>query len=154
MSIWYRKVCKDLGNLPDCIDHFEAEYLDAKKELTLRGKSIERHGSELPGIVEHRYGQLQELEAILEHLNIELRKKKTATFRKYLEHYNKALSSRDADKFAEGDVAVVDMALLVNEFSLVRNKFLGILKGIDQKGWMIGHITKLRAAGLDDAAVD
>lgn len=154
MSAWYRKVCKDLSNLPDCIDYYEQEYAEAKQTLSLRGKSIERHGSELPGIVEHRFGQLQEIEAILEYLNIELRKKKTAVFRKYLEHYNKALSSRDADKFAEGDVDVVDMALIVNEFALVRNKFLGILKGIDSKGWMIGHIVKLRASGLDDASVD
>jgi hypothetical protein len=154
MSIWYRKVCKDLSNLPDCIDYYEAEYANAQKTLSLKGMSIERHGSELPGIVEHRFGQLQEIEAILEYLNIELRKKKTAVFRKYLEHYNKALSSRDADKFAEGDVDVVDMALIVNEFALVRNKFLGILKGIDSKGWMIGHIVKLRAAGLDDVSID
>jgi hypothetical protein len=84
MSIWYRKVCKDLANLPDCIDYFEQEYAEAQKTLSLRGKSIERHGSELPGIVEHRFGQLQEIEAILEYLNIELKKKKTAVFRKYL----------------------------------------------------------------------
>ena len=154
MSYWYRKVTRDLSELPDCIDHFELEYEDAKKELSLRGKSIERHGSELPGIVEHRFGQLQEIEAILEHLNIELRKKKNAAFRKYLEHYNKTLSSRDADKFADGDIDVVDMALIINEFALVRNKFLGVLKGIDSKGWMIGHITKLRAAGLDDVSID
>lgn len=151
MSNWYYKVTRDLTKLPDCIDYFENEIVEAKKELTLRGKSLERHGSDLPGITEHRFSQLQEIEAILEYLNVQLRKTKTKVFRKFLEHYNKALTSRDADKFAEGDVEVVDMALLVNEFAMLRNKFLAVTKGLDQKSYMIGHITRLRCAGLDDA---
>jgi len=152
MSRWYYQVSRDLSKLPDCIDYYEAEIIEAKKELTIRGgKSLETHSSELPGVTELRFGQLQEIEAILELLNIELRKTKTKVFRKFLEHYNKALSSRDADKFAEGDVEVVDIALLVNEFAMVRNKFLAVTKGLDQKSYMIGHITRLRCAGLDDA---
>jgi hypothetical protein len=37
----------------------------------------------LPGITEHRFNQLQEIEAILEHLNIELRRERSKVFRKY-----------------------------------------------------------------------
>ena len=48
----------------------------------------------------------------------------------------------------------INMSLLVNEFALLRNKFLGISKGLDTKNWMIGHITRLRCAGLDDVTVD
>lgn len=154
MSKWYYSVSRDLSKLPDCIDYFEQELLDARKDLSVKGKSLEKHGSELPGIVEHRFGQLQEIEAILEYLNIEFRKVKSASFKKFLEAYQRQLSSRDADKYADGDVDVVNMAILVNEFALLRNRYLGLLKGIDQKGWMLGHITKLRAAGLDDAQVD
>ncbi len=79
---------------------------------------------------------------------------RTTKFKKFLESYNKTLSSRDAEKYVDGEVDVVDMTLLVNEFALLRNKFLGIIKGLDQKGWMLGHITKLRCAGLDDAQVE
>lgn len=150
---WYRAIQGDISLIPDCIDHFMNELNDAREDLSLRGKTIEKHGSELPGIVEHRFNQLQEIEAILEFLNIEYKKVKTKVFRTYLESYNRQLTSRDADKFAEGDPEVVDMAVLVNEFALVRNKYHGLLKGIDQKGWMIGHITKLRAAGLEDTQI-
>ena len=83
----------------------------------------------LPGFVELRFGQLQEIEAILEHLNIQLRKKRSEYLRKYLESYNKALSSRDAEKYADGEAEVVAISELINQVALLRNKFQGITKG-------------------------
>jgi len=153
VSQWYRKVTNDLTQIDPCITHYEKEWGDARLELTMRTKTIEKHESELPGIIEYRFNQLQEIEAILEYLNIELRKVTAAKFRKYLENYNKQLSSADAKKYAEGDSEVVDMALLTNEFALLRNKYLGVMKGLDTKGFMLGHVTKLRVAGLDDAMI-
>jgi len=153
VSQWYRKVSKSLTAIGPCIDHYEIEVEAARTELSMRTKTIEKHESELPGIIEHRFNQLQEIEAILEYLNIELRKITAKKFREFLEHYNKQLSSADAKKYAEGDVDVIDMALLVNEFALVRNKYLGVMKGLDTKGFMLGHVTKLRVAGLDDAMI-
>lgn len=153
MSLWYRKVTKSLAEIGPCIDYYELEIDTARTELTMRTKTIEKHEAELPGIIEHRFNQLQEIEAILEFLNIEHHKLTSKKFREFLEHYNKTLSSADAKKYAEGDVDVVNMALLVNEFALVRNKYLGIMKGLDTKGFMLGHVTKLRVAGLDDAMI-
>lgn len=153
MSNWFRIVTEDITKIPDCIEYFEAEAESARKDLSLKGKTIERHSAEMPGIVEHRFSQLQELEAILEFLNIEYRKVKTSAFKKFLEAYNRSLSSRDADRYADGDPDVIAMALLVNEFALVRNKFISITKGLDQKSWMIGHVTKLRTAGLEDVEI-
>lgn len=147
---WYRAVQRDLSVIPDCIDFYMNELDESKGDLNLKSKTMEQHSADLPGIVEHRFNQLQEIEAILEYLNIEQRRIKTRIFRKYLEAHNRQLSSRDADKFADGDPEVVDMAILVNEFALVRNKYHGLLKGIDQKGWMIGHIVRLRVAGMED----
>jgi hypothetical protein len=153
MTIWYQKVIADINKIPDCIDYFEKEYLDAKHELSLKVKSIERHGSELPGIVEHRYSQLQELESILEFLNIELKKLRSSTFKRFLENYQRSLTSRDCEKYVDGDNDVVIMTLLVNEVALMRNKFLSISKGLENKGWMISHIVKLRSAGLEDIVI-
>ena len=73
MINWYGLVSKDLGKLPDCIDYYLKELDEARKEAGLSG-NIERNASQIPGVVEHRFNQLQEIEAILEHLNIELRK--------------------------------------------------------------------------------
>lgn len=153
MAGWYNKVKADLSNIVDAIAHFERELEDAKFETSLKG-NLERNSRESPGIVAFRFAQLQEVEAILEHLNIELRRTQRAKYRKYLEHYNKILSSRDAEKFADGEDDVIDMEHIVNEFALVRNKYLALMKGLETKQFQISNITKLRTAGMEDISLD
>jgi hypothetical protein len=152
MSLWYSKVSKDIAHLPDCIEHFYKEIEIARREVRIHG-NVEKAASSLPGIVEQRFNQLQEIEAILEYLNIELRRVRSKTFKKFLENYQRALSSRDVEKYVDGEADVVDMEKIINEFALLRNQWLGIIKAIDQKQWQITNIVKLRAAGLEDVTV-
>ena len=153
MSTWYYKVVGDLCTIVDSITYFENELNDARYECRIKG-SLEKSSSALPGITEYRFNQLQEIEAILEHLNIELRKVRSITFRKYLESYNRTLSSRDAEKFVDSEQDVIDLTHLTNQFSLLRNQYLGIMKGLDTKQWQIGHITRLRTAGMEDIVIE
>ena len=153
MAGWYNSVVSDLGKIVDSIEYYEKELEEAKYECSIKG-SLEKSSSALPGITEHRFNQLQEIEAILEHLNIELRKERSKVFRKYLENYNRQLSSRDAEKFVDGEDSVVTLTHLTNQFSLLRNQYLGIMKGLDTKQWQIGHITRLRTAGMEDIVID
>lgn len=146
---WYARVSQDLANLPGCLDHFYSELEQAKYEVKIHG-NVEKASATLPGIVEQRFNQLQEIEAILEFLNIELRRIKSKAFRKYLENYQRALSSRDCEKFVDGEADVVDMEKIINEFAMLRNKWLGLIKGLDIKQWQLSNIIKLRAAGLED----
>ena len=150
--MWYVKVSKDISYIPDAVDHFNAELIEAKIDARISG-NLEKTAANMPGIVEHRFGQLQEIEAILEYLNIELRRLKSQHFRKYLESYQRALSSRDCEKFVEGEADVVDFEKIINEFALLRNKWLGITKALDQKQWQITNIVKLRVAGMDDTTL-
>ena len=150
--MWYNKVSKDISYIPDAVDHFNAELIAAKSDARISG-NLEKAAANMPGIVEHRFGQLQEIEAILEYLNIELRRLKSQHFRKYLESYQRALSSRDCEKFVEGEADVVDFEKIINEFALLRNKWLGITKALDQKQWQITNIVKLRVAGMEDATL-
>jgi hypothetical protein len=149
---WYTDIAKDISNIPDAVLYFEQELVEARKEVKLYG-NVEKASAALPGIVEHRFAQLQEIEAILEYLNIELRRLKSSFFRKYLENYQRALSSRDCERFCEGEADVIDMEKIINEFALLRNKWLGITKGLDQKQWQITNIVKLRIAGMEDASI-
>ena len=149
---WFSEIVKSISNIPLAITHYENELEDARKEVGLHGR-LERAASTLPGIVEQRFTQLQEIEAILTHLNRELRKLRTKHYKKYLENYQRALSSRDVEKYVDGEDEVCDYEALVNMWALLRNKWLGILKGLDQKQWQITNITKLRVAGMEDADI-
>lgn len=150
--MWYSKVVSSIANIPDFITYYEGELVSAKKEISTYGK-IETNLAMLPGITEHRFNQLQEIEAILNYLNIQLRKIRRKHFQSYLEGYARALTSRDAEKYVDGEQEVIDYETIINEVALLRNKWLGILKGLESKNFMLGHITRLRTAGMEDATI-
>jgi hypothetical protein len=149
MANWLTIVSNDISKLPDFISYYENEMVDAKKDVKVYG-NLEKNIAALPGITEHRFNQLQEIEAVLNHLNIQLRKIRRKHFQKYLEAYNRALTSRDAEKYVDGEQEVIDYETLINEVALTRNRWLGVLKGLDAKQWQMGHIVRLRTAGMED----
>ena len=149
---WYSEVSRDVSKIPQAVAYFDNELSQARTEVKLSG-NVERASAEMPGIVEQRFNQLQELEAILEYLNIELRRLRSSFFKKYLENYQRALSSRDVEKYVDGEADVVDYEKIINEFALMRNKWLGVTKALDQKQWQLTNIVKLRVAGMEDASL-
>jgi conjugal transfer/entry exclusion protein len=149
---WYSTISRDITKIHDGISYFENELQQAKIECRITG-NIEKSSAAMPGIVEQRFNQLQEIEAILEFLNIELRSIKSQHFRRYLENYNRSLSSRDCDRFVEGEADVADFEKMINEFALLRNKWLGITKSLEVKQWQLSNIIKLRVAGMEDSTI-
>jgi hypothetical protein len=150
--MWYSQIIQDLGKLPDFISYYEDELVQAKIECSIRGK-LERNVADLPGITERRFNQLQEIEAVLNYMNIQLRKIRRKHFQKYLESYPRALSSRDAEKYVDGEDEVIDYETLINEVALIRNKWLGLIKGLESKNFMLGHVARLRTAGMEDVSL-
>ena len=150
--MWYSKIVASLSNIPDFIAYYETELEDAKRDVRIGGL-VEKNITALPGITEHRFNQLQEIEAVLNHLNIQLRKIRRKYFQKYLEGYARALTSRDAEKYVDGEDEVIDFETIINEVALLRNRYLGILKAMESKNFMLGHIVRLRAAGMEDIQV-
>jgi hypothetical protein len=149
---WYTRITVDLAVLPDFISYYESELISAKNEVKVSG-NVEKNIAAIPGTTEHRFNQLQEVEAVLNYLNIQLKKIRRKHFQKYLEAYNRALTSRDAEKYAEGEDEVIDMEVLINEVALLRNRWLGIMKGLEAKQWQMGHIVRLRTAGMEDIII-
>jgi hypothetical protein len=149
---WYTRITQNLGVIPDFITHYEAELILAKQEVKIYG-NVEKNIAAIPGVTEHRFNQLQEIEAVLNYLNIQLRRIRRKHFQKYLEAYNRALTSRDAEKYAEGEDEVIDMEVLINEVALLRNRWLGIMKGLEAKQWQMGHIVRLRTSGMEDITI-
>jgi len=147
--MWYSRVIANLGAIPDFIQHYQQQLNEAKRECKITGQ-VEANIKELPGITEHRFNQLQEIEAVLNYLNIQLRKIRRRHFQKYLEGYARALTSRDAEKYVDGEDEVIDFETIINEVALLRNQWLGVMKGLETKQWQMGHIVKLRTAGMED----
>ena len=61
---WYSEVSRDISKITDAVAYFEQELINARQEVKLKG-NVEKSAAEMPGIVEQRFNQLQEIEAIL-----------------------------------------------------------------------------------------
>lgn len=151
--MWYSKVVEDLSNIPIALTYFENELSEAFKETKIIG-NLEKNAQELSGVTSYRFGQLQEIEAILKLLNIKYDKLRSDHYRKYLERYQRDLTDRSIEKYIDGENDIVDMSVIINEVSLIRNKYLALMKGLETKNWQISNIVKLRIVGMEDAHLD
>jgi hypothetical protein len=88
---------------------------------------------------------------VLKHLNTRYDKLRSDHYRRYLERYNRELSDRSIEKYIDGETDVINMLDLVNEVALMRNKYLGLMKALDAKNYQMGHIVRLRVAGMNDS---
>jgi len=151
--MWYNRVVDDLAEVASAIEYYNNELSDAQPETRITG-NIEKNAQELSGIMSHRFGQLQEIEAILKYINIKYDKMRSDHYRKYLERYNRELTDRSIEKYIDGESDIVSMAMLINEVSLVRNRYLGLVKGLDIKQFQISNIIKLRVVGMETSTLD
>jgi hypothetical protein len=156
MVQWYYKITKDPNDfyepLGDAIEYFHNQYEEARKELKpQRGHNMAEYSADLAGVVEYRYGQLQELEAILEFVKIQYDKIRGERKRNFLEHYNRQLTDRQASERADIEIDVLVIREFIQQVALVRNLYLGISRGMEVLHYQLSNITKLRIAGLEDA---
>lgn len=152
---YYDKVSNSGKNddIVEAILYFDSELEEAKKDVLMTGY-YQKLASMLPGQMEYRYSQLQEVEAILEYLTIKKDRMHSLAFKKYLETYNRDLSSRDADRYASADKDVFEMSILINRISLIKNKFSAIIKGLEYKHFQLTNLVKLKTSGFEDYYID
>ncbi len=149
MKNWLNVLDKDETQIDAFCTYYGNEAQQAKAETEIEGH-VEKLARQIPAITDKRFGQLQEVEAVLEMFNIKLKALKSQHYRAYLEHYSRTLGTRDIERYIDGESDVIELLMLINKVALVRNKFTAITKALEVKHWQIGNIVKLKAAGLDD----
>lgn len=147
--MYYTQVVADLASVALAVEYYSQEFEQAQKETRIAG-SLEKAAQDLSGHITHRFTQLQDLESILKYINIRYDKMRSDLYRKYLERYNRDLSDRSIEKYLDGESSLVDMNVLICEVALIRNKYLGLMKGFEAKSWQINNIVKLRSIGIED----
>ena len=154
MNEWYRKLVIEGKHelLNDFMDYYEKEITEARKECNISG-SLEQSAARLPGIFEYRYAQLQEVEAILDNFNNELKRSRAKHFRHFTEHYNRELTKAEVEKYVDGESDIEAWTKIIQSVALIRNLYLGVTKALDHKNYMISNVTKLRIAGLENVKV-
>ncbi len=140
-----------LDEIIPLLERYESSIAAAEPVFKLEGRRIEEIARTLPHYQSSYDQQYQELKALDEWLN-NLKEKKVSRFwKKYLEGYSKALSSRDIQAYIAGEKEIVELNEVIIEVGLIKSKMLSIVEALKQLGWMLGHITKLRISEMEDA---
>ena len=58
--MWYNKIAKDISYIPEAVEFYNAELDEARLECRIVG-NIEKASASMPGVVEQRFSQLQEI---------------------------------------------------------------------------------------------
>ena len=129
---------------------YEQKVQDAAPIFNLEGRRLEEIMRTLPGHQSSYDRAFQEMKALDEWLN-NLKDKKTAKYwKKYVEGYPKALSTRDVQAYIAGESEIVELNQIMIEVTLTKNHLQAIVDSLRQLAWMTGHITKLRVVELGD----
>lgn len=120
----------------------------AEPIFELEGKRLEQackeHASQLM-----TFGTgLQEAKTIEKLAQLQLDAVEGATYKKFNENHGRALSATDIKQYIKGDPQYLAASRLLVEIAHVRQQLELVIKALEDMGWMLSHITKLRIAEL------
>lgn len=143
----------DPDNLGDVIPHlgkYEKLIADAEPIFDLEGRKLEEVIRTLPNFqsrYDRAYNEMKALDSWIEGV----KEKRTARlWKKYIEGYPKALSTRDVQAYIAGEKDIVEVNQVGIEITLLKSHLLSIVEAIKQLSWMASHMTKLRVAELQE----
>jgi hypothetical protein len=140
-----------LEELLELLPRYEEKIAAAEPIFKLDGRQLEEIIRTLPHYQANYDQSLQEIKAIDAWLNTVKEKVTARLWRKYLEGYARALSTRDIQAYIAGEKEIVELNQISIEITLLKNKFEAIVEALKQMGWMMSHVTKLRVAEMQDA---
>lgn len=140
-----------LADIIPLLPKYEAAIQSAENIFKLEGKRLEEIARTLPHHQSSYDQRYQEMKAVEEWLNTIKDKKTAKLWKKYLEGYSRQLSTRDIQAYISGEKEIVELNQILVEVALLKNNLAAIVEALKQMGWMIGHVTKLRVAEMQDA---
>lgn len=141
----------DLQAIIPLLPKYEEKIAAAEKIFKLDGRRLEEIMRTIPQHQAAYDEYLNELKGLQEWLD-NIKEKRIAKFwRKYLEGYNRTLSTRDIQAYIAGEKEIVELNQIIIEVTLLKNNMSSIVEAVKQMGWMMGNVTKLRISDLQDS---
>jgi len=141
---WAQKIKSNPSAIADAIIYYSNEYTNAKKDIEISLYKLEREKLGTSHIFEHRLSQLQDLDAILKILNVKESNLRRTLYKKFIE----TIPNSNIDYLINLDDNVKSLESTINELALIRNLYLGILKGLHIKSASVNLCSRLRKDDL------
>jgi len=138
--------------LPKIFENYENHVKNAEPLFDLDGMRLELIARNLPQhqvFYAHRANEMKQVIKWLENYKSKLE----ARFTKNYSQGQRALTARDITTFIGGERDIVELNQLIIEATLLYSQLDEIVEAFKQMGWMLGHITKLRVAELQEVEI-
>jgi hypothetical protein len=138
--------------LVDFFERYDTEIKKAEPLFEIQGERLEVLARNLPYNQVH-YDQLaQEAKQLVKWLENHMARIESRLTKNYLQG-QRAYGQRETTTLIAGEKEMVEHKQLIIEASLYYQRLDSIVEGFRQMGWMLGNITKLRVASLQDAII-
>ncbi len=140
------------AELPAFFEQWQKEIDAAEPIFDIEGERLEKLARDIPHHQFFYAKRSQECRAVVKWLEIEKTRKES----RHVKNYNnspRALGAREQALYVQGEKDVVELNQLIVEANLKQQQFDEIVEAIKQMGWMLGHITKLRVAEMQDVII-
>ncbi len=137
----------------DILPRYEQKVLDAEPIFKLEGRRLEEIMRTLPHHQANYSKAYHEIKALEEWLGNVKEKESAKLWKKYLEGYPKQLSQRDIQSYIGGEKIIVELNQILIEVALIKNHLSDIVDSIKNMGFMMGNVTKLRVAELEETII-
>lgn len=138
--------------LPPIFENYQQHINSAEPLFSIEGVRLELIARDLPinqTFYAHRAAEMRQVIKWLENYKAKLE----ARYTKNYSQGQRALGAREAATFISGEKEIVELNQLIIEATLLYQQLDDIVEGFKQMGWMLGNITKLRVAELQDVII-
>ena len=142
---------ENLSEIVDLLPKYEKLLVAAENVFKLDGLRLEQVVKSVPQYQYSYDSAYQELKALDEWLTGIKEKRTAKVWKKYLEGYQRALSTRDIQAYIGGEKDIIEINQIITEIALLKNQMAAVVEATKNLGWMVGHITKLRVAEMQEA---
>lgn len=144
-------VSKDMSRIVDILDKANGELLAAEPVFDLNGRKLEEICRTHPHYLANYEQRRMDLKSLGDLVQAKRDALESRLWRKYLEGYQRALTSRDIQAYILGEPEYVQLTELLLEVTHLRDQFASVVKALEAMSWMLSHVTKLRVAEMQDA---
>lgn len=134
------------------LEAFEADIEKAEPLFKLEGEKLEHIARTLPYHQSYYDQRAQEAKHLVKWLENYLEKIEARLTKNYL-NGQRAYGARETSTLIGGEKDMVEQKQLIIEASLAHQKLESIVEAFKQMGWMLGHVTKLHVASIQDVVL-
>jgi hypothetical protein len=138
--------------LPAIFENYEKHITNAEPLFELEGVRLELLARNLPHHQTFYANRAAEMKQVIKWLE-NYKAKLESRFTKNYAQGQRALAAREVTTFIGGEQDIVELNQLIIEATLLYSQLDDIVEGFRQMGWMIGNITKLRVAELQEVTL-